>query len=442
MTITKQPIPLSGDFNEIINQLEHTRDNLFITGRAGTGKSTLLQLFRNTTRKRCVVLAPTGIAALNVKGQTIHSFFGFPPKMLDIRELGKRKNHRLYKKVDVIIIDEISMVRADMMDNIDVFLRNNREINLPFGGVQMVFFGDLFQLPPVVASDFERNIFATRYKSPYFFSSRIVNSYNMKLTDPFELQMIELNQVYRQVDRRFVNLLDCIRLNQMDYDELDELNQRYEPLPEDQDYFITLSSRNNIADQINQIKINELDTEPFSFSANVTGQFNNRLFPTDPMLRLKRGAQVMFVKNDPQKRFVNGSIGVITHLEAERIMIKVPDPDGKEQSIELEQMEWEILKYKSDPDKPKNISTEVVGTFKQYPIKLAWAITIHKSQGKTFDNVIIDMGAGAFEYGQTYVALSRCRTFEGVYLKRPIKPKDIMVDRRVSEWYEWKRYHS
>jgi len=429
------PIPLNDEFNGILDQLEKTRDSMFITGRAGTGKSTLLQLFRNTTRKRVAVLAPTGIAALNVKGQTIHSFFGFPPKMINRRDITKRKNSRMYRNVDMIIIDEISMVRADMMDNMDTFLRVNRNINEPFGGVQMVFFGDLFQLPPVVATDFEREIFTNRYKSPYFFSSIIVNR-------GLELHLVELNTVYRQDERRFINLLDAIRLAHVDYEVLEDLNTRHVPLPEDQEYFITLTSRNNIADQINQLEINKLTTEPFSYAANITGSFNSRLFPSDPVLQLKEGAQVMFVKNDPQKRFVNGSIGRVKQLSAESIIVTVPDEHGSEQTFELEKLEWEILKYKPDSANPQTITTEIAGTFKQFPIKLAWAITIHKSQGKTFDRVIIDMGSGAFEYGQTYVALSRCRKMGGIYLKRPITPRDIMVDNRVSEWYEWKRYHS
>ena len=431
---TRQPIPLNDEFNGILDQLEKTSDSLFITGKAGTGKSTLLQLFRNTTRKRCAVLAPTGIAALNVRGQTIHSFFGFPPKMIAKQDITRRRNHKMYKNVDIIIIDEISMVRADMLDNIDYFLRINRNVNEPFGGVQMVFFGDLFQLPPVVASDFERRVFSTTYRSPYFFSSKVMNA-------RYPLHLVELNTVYRQDERRFINLLDSIRLNQIDYDDLMELNERFVPLPEDKEFFLTLTSRNAIADQINQLEINKLETEPFTFTGNVVGNFNPRLMPADPILQLKQGAQVMFVKNDPQKRFVNGSIGIIKSLTSSSIIVTVLDDRDEEQTFELEKLEWEILKYKSDEKNPQKISTEVAGTFKQYPIKLAWAITIHKSQGKTFDRVIIDMGSGAFEYGQTYVALSRCRRLDGIFLKRPLQGRDIMVDNRVTEWYEWKRYH-
>ncbi len=431
----KQPLALSPEFKAVLDQLENTRDNLFITGRAGTGKSTLLQLFRNTTKKRTAVLAPTGIAALNVRGQTLHSFFGFPPKMINRFDIQKRKNFRMFKKVDVIVIDEISMVRADMMDNIDIFLRINREIDEPFGGVQMIFFGDLFQLPPVIASDFEKRHFVTHYESPYFFSSDILKS-------DFEYTMIELHQVFRQDERKFINLLDNIRLNHFDYDDMEELNERHVELPENMEYFITLTSRNKTADEINNLQINKLDTEPFSYAANVNGSFNPRLFPTDPVLQLKEGAQVMFLKNDLQKRFVNGSIGIIRSLDANKIIVSVLDDHEDTKTFELEKWEWEIIRYNNDPENPRNIKTDVVGTFKQYPIKLAWAITIHKSQGKTFDKVVIDLGSGAFEYGQTYVALSRCRTFDGIILKRPISPRDIRVDERVRDFYEMKKYYS
>lgn len=431
----KSPLSLSSEFRAVLDQLEHTRDNLFITGRAGTGKSTLLQLFRNTTKKKVAVLAPTGIAALNVRGQTLHSFFGFPPKMISRKDIHKRRNARLYRNLQMIIIDEISMVRADMLDNIDAFLRINRDINEPFGGVQMIFFGDLFQLPPVVASDYERAYFTNTYESPYFFSAQIIQQ-------GFEFAMIELHTVYRQDERHFIRLLDNIRLNNMDYDDLEDLNQRNLPIPDDKSFFITLTSRNQIANQINQLALRKLDSEPFTFAASVTGEFQSRLFPTDSVLSLKAGAQVMFVKNDPQKRFVNGTIGKIVSLEHDKIVIALMGNDEQIRYIDLEKLEWEIMKYAQDPDNASTIKAKTIGTFKQYPIKLAWAITIHKSQGKTFDRAIIDMGGGAFEYGQTYVALSRCRTLEGIFLKRPIHPKDIMVDGRVSEFYEMKRYYS
>jgi ATP-dependent exoDNAse (exonuclease V) alpha subunit len=372
----KQPLALSEEFKAVIDQLEHTKDSLFITGRAGTGKSTLLQLFRNTTRKVCAVLAPTGIAALNVRGQTLHSFFGFPPKMINRYDIQRRKNWRMYCKLDVIIIDEISMVRADMLDNIDIFLRVNRNIDAPFGGVQMIYFGDLFQLPPVIASDFEKRHFVTHYESPYFFSADIITK------SDYEFSMIELHQVFRQEERKFINLLDSIRLNHFDYDDMEELNERVVDLPEDAEYYITLTSRNKTADEINTKEINKLTTESFSYTANLTGTFNPRLFPTDPVLMLKVGAQVMFLKNDIKKRFVNGSIGIIRDLTPNSIVVSVLDGYEDTKTFELEKWEWDILKYSNDPENPRSITTNTVGTFKQYPVKLAWAITIHKSQGK------------------------------------------------------------
>jgi len=409
----KLPLTLSDEFKAVLDQLENTRDNLFITGRAGTGKSTLLQLFRKTTRKITTVLAPTGIAALNVRGQTLHSFFGFPPKMINRYDIQRRKNWRMYCKLDLIVIDEISMVRADMLDNIDIFLRINRNIDEPFGGVQMVFFGDLFQLPPVIASDYERRHFVTHYESPYFFSADIVTK------GGFEFSMVELHQVFRQDERKFINLLDNIRLNHFDYDDMEELNTRHVELPEDAAFYITLTSRNKTAEEINNQEIRKLTSEPFSYTANLAGTFNERLFPTDPVLMLKEGSQT-----------------------ADKIVVTVLDGYEDTKSFELEKWEWEIIRYKNDQENPRAIRTDVVGTFKQYPIKLAWAITIHKSQGKTFDKVIIDMGGGAFEYGQTYVALSRCRSFEGIILKNPIHPRDIRVDERVRDFYEMKRYYS
>lgn len=430
----KIPISLSQEFSGVLDQLEYTKDHLFITGRAGTGKSTLLQVFRNTTKKRVVVLAPTGIAALNVRGQTIHSFFGFPPRLLNKSEIEKRKNFRIYVNIDMIIIDEISMVRADIIDNIDYFLRINRNVNAPFGGVQMIFFGDLFQLPPVVSTPFEKEYFRTTYPTPYFFSAVAIHH--------VELKMVELLHVYRQEERNFINLLDNIRLNSLDYDDFMYLNERHLPAPEEDDFFITLCSRNDIANRINENELKSIHLPEVAYQATVAGEFNPQLYPTDFNLILKEGAQVMFVKNDLQKQFVNGTIGIVTEANYERIMVRIPDENGPDKTIEVDRQEWEILKYENDAEKPQQITTKVVGIFKQYPLKLAWAITIHKSQGKTFDRVIIDMGGGAFESGQTYVALSRCRTLEGVILKQPLRNRDIIVDERITEYYEQVKYLS
>lgn len=430
------PLSLSDEFNSIIDTLEHTADHYFITGKAGTGKSTLLSLFRSTTKKKTVVLAPTGIAALNVKGQTIHSFFGFPPRMIDKSQIKVRKNSSLYKKVETIIIDEISMVRADMLDNIDYFLRINRKIDKPFGGVQMLFFGDLFQLPPVVASPMEKHIFKSKYTSSYFFASEIVAS------GEFSFTMIELNKVYRQDNRHFIRLLDNIRLKEIDEDDLMTINERYIPVPPDDEYTLTICSINKTANSINQLAIQALETRSYIYQAKVTGNFKPSIFPTEMNLHLKVGAQVMFVKNDPQRRYANGTIGIVEDLGHYTVRVRVQEESGREESVILEQEEWEILKYKIDEKDKNKIKSEVTGTFVQYPIKLAWAITIHKSQGKTYNRVVIDMGRGAFEYGQTYVALSRCRSLEGIFLKKPLRPQDILVDDTVRDFYQHLRYYS
>lgn len=425
--LDKQPIELSNDFKYALDQVEKAHKSIFITGRAGTGKSTLLQLFRNTTRKKCVVLAPTGIAALNVKGQTIHSFFGFPPRPLSKRDIKKRRNSRLYKNLEVLIIDEISMVRADMLDNIDHFLRINRNINLPFGDVQVVFFGDLFQLPPVVSTEVEKQMFRTQYESPYFFSAKVF--------EEFEMEQLELRKVYRQEGRHFLRLLDAIRLNQADYDDLEDLNERHQPNFSPEEFYITLSARNAKVNSINDKALKDIPFDEEVFLASVTGDFNPRLFPTDAALKLKLHAQVMFIKNDPDKRFVNGTIGKVTKLENDKITIQV-DENGEKQVIKVERFEWEILRYQASKEDLNKIETKVAGTFKQFPLRLAWAVTIHKAQGKTFDKVIIDLGRGAFEHGQTYVALSRCRTLAGIILRQRLKGSDIMVDERVVAYYE------
>lgn len=434
--ITKLPLTLSTEFKDVLDQMERTSDHLFITGRAGTGKSTLLHIFRSTTQKKVVVLAPTGIAALNVRGQTIHSFFRFPPRMLNKSEIRKQPNASLYKSIQAIVIDEVSMVRADIMDNIDYFLRVNRGSELPFGGVQMYFFGDLFQLPPVLASQFEREYFRDHYKTPYFFSSEVITQRVLGL------KMLELHHVYRQEERRFINLLDTIRLNQIEEDDLILLNSRYQLIPSETKYHITLCATNATADAINRAALQSLDTPFFNYTALITGAFDPRLFPTDQILMLKVGAQVMFIKNDMERRYVNGTIGSVVRLDDKIAYISILDSNSEEKEIPIYQEEWEIIKYIRNETNPKEIDVEVVGTFTQFPIKLAWAITIHKSQGKTFDRVIIDLGFGAFEFGQTYVALSRCRTLDGIYLRKPIKPKDIMSDNAVEEYYDFMRRYS
>lgn len=425
---------LTREFEYALDRFE-SGDHLFITGRAGTGKSTLLQLIQRTTRRQLAVVAPTGVAALNVRGQTIHSFFGFPGKLLRQRDVRKRAQRGLYTKLQTLVIDEVSMVRADLLDRIDESLRLNRDRpDEPFGGVQLVLIGDLFQLPPVVASDVEHALFQgddAPYASPYFFDAHVWQ----RAKQP---EMIELNQVFRQKARQFVRLLDALREGHFDYDDLEDLNVRQV----DESTFaeraaITLTTTNRLADSINQRELARLSAKPVRYTGALEGSFDVRNLPTDLSLALKPGAQVMFVRNDPQKRYVNGTIGTVTVAENERLVVEV-DERGKHTAIEVAQETWENIRYGIDELTGK-ITENVTGTFKQLPLKLAWAITVHKSQGKTFERMHLDLGRGAFESGQTYVALSRCRTLDGVRLVRALRPADVIVDERVSDWYNTQR---
>jgi ATP-dependent DNA helicase PIF1 len=431
--IDKTPLQLNDDFKFALDTLEKSQRSLFITGRAGTGKSTLLQLFRNTTKKKIIVLAPTGVSALNVQGQTIHSFFGFPPRIITPQESGRKTSMkhlvRLYKMMEVLVIDEISMVRADMLDGIDLFLRVNRENNQPFGGVQLIAIGDLFQLPPIVNRDpIEQDFFQNFYETPYFFSAKVFKEAT------FDMEMLELRKVYRQESRHFLRLLEAVRINELDQDDLEDLNERY--LPEFdtlESGYITLCARNATADRINRTELDKLIDREYTFEAEVKGIFDPALYPTEAELRLRIGAQVMFVRNDPDKAFVNGTIGKIIKMDENSIQIQVRGNDENTKNIDVPKIEWEIKKYKTSIT--GEIEMETIGSFRQYPLKLAWAITIHKSQGKTFDRLILDLGAGAFEHGQLYVALSRCRTLEGIVLKNKIKQSDVITDERVVDFH-------
>lgn len=426
--IDRKPLELNAEFKYALEAIEKENLNLFITGRAGTGKSTLLQLFRNTTRKNIAVLAPTGVAALNVRGQTIHSFFGFPPRLFPSHEIKKRRDRRIYKELEVLVIDEISMVRADIFDHIDYFLRLHREDQRPFGGVQMVLFGDLFQLPPVMGSGEESVLFTQQYTTPYFFSSRAMRA-------GFGLQMLELSKVYRQEQRHFLRLLDAVRLNHTDFDDLELLNTRCLPQFRADDFYITLCSRNAKADAINGAELSKLQGAESRYLATVSGEFNPSLSPAETVLKLRSKAQVMFLKNDPERQYVNGTIGKVLECRENSAMVEIEGPQGDTRIIEVNSVEWEMIRYSLDPENPSNIKTEIVGAFRQLPLRLAWAVTIHKAQGKTFDKVIIDLDRGAFEHGQTYVALSRCRTLEGIVLRQPIRPNDIRTDERILDFY-------
>ena len=429
----KEPLVLDKAFQDILQELETSEEHYFITGKAGTGKSTLLQLFRKTTHKKVVVLSPTGISALNVQGQTIHSFFLFPPKLLLPHELYVNKRLTgLLKAIETIIIDEVSMVRADMMDAIDLSLRMHRKSNEPFGGVQMLLFGDLFQLPPVVSSMEERAYFSTQYPSPYFFDA-------FAFKKAAELRMIELTKVYRQKERNFINLLDAIRTRQFDYDEMETLNERYLPDAVIEEPYLTLCSTNAAAQQINTEKLEQLPSATYTYSGEVKGDFNPKLFPTEYTLALKVDSQVMLIRNDPERRFVNGSLARIVALEPDKVIVSMAAEDGQSTVFELPRMTWDVNKYTLSADQAQPVKSEVTGSFTQYPVRLAWAVTIHKSQGMTYDRVAIDLGKGAFEHGQTYVALSRCRSLQGVFLRKKLTPRDVLVDERIVEYYEMMR---
>jgi len=430
--IDKTPLVLNHDFRYALDTLEREGRSMFVTGRAGTGKSTLLQLFKNTTRRKTAVLAPTGVAALNVQGQTIHSFFGFPPRIITPQEASRRTSRkdllRIYRSLETLVIDEISMVRADILDGINRFLQVNRENMAPFGGVQMILFGDPFQLPPVVTNDpVERGYFQDYYESPYFFSAKVFHE------SDFAVEMLELGKVYRQESRHFLRLLEAVRVNELDHDDLAELNERYDPGFSATEGYITLCARNATADRINRDELARLSGREQVYLAEVKGQFDPALYPTDAALKVREGAQVMFVKNDPEKQFVNGTIGRVIELRAERVTVEVEETGGKKRRINVAPLDWEIVRYKASPT--GDIETESVGSFRQYPLRLAWAITIHKSQGKTFDRVLLDLGGGAFEHGQLYVALSRCRTLEGIVLRQPIRQQDVITDERVAEFF-------
>lgn len=412
--------------------LHHTGCHIFLTGKAGTGKTTFLHNVRKKTAKRLVVTAPTGVAAINAGGVTLHSFFQLPfgPFAPGTDPLA-RENHRLSKEkqniirsLDLLVIDEISMVRADLLDLVDMVLRRYRRFDTPFGGVQLLMIGDLHQLSPVV-KETDWQILKPHYDSPYFFSSR-----GLRQT---EMVPIELKHIYRQTDTAFIELLNRVRDNRVDADTLQRLNDRYIPdfSPAEDEGYITLSTHNNSADALNSAKLQELAGTSRRFSAEIDGDFPEHTFPTAATLQLKVGAQVMFVRNDasPEKRYFNGKIGRIVRMSETRIEVSCPEDL---ETIEAERASWENIEYTVDAETAE-ISQKTIGTFSQFPLKLAWAITIHKSQGLTFDRAIIDAQA-AFAHGQVYVALSRCRTLEGMVLSSPLSQAAIKTDHTVNRF--------
>lgn len=428
------------EFQDALRLITRTRQSVFLTGKAGTGKSTFLKYICNHTEKKYVVLAPTGIAAINAGGVTLHSFFKLPfrPMMPDDPDLSlrdgrifdffryRREHRKMLKEVELIIIDEISMVRADVIDCVDRILRVfSGNMRLPFGGKQLLFVGDVFQLEPVVPSD-QKEILSLFYASPFFFSARVFGEIN--------LVPIELQKVYRQNDATFIRVLDRIRSNRALQADLNILNARYFPdfVPDNEDMYITLATRRDQVDYINEKKLAELPEEEFISEGQIEGEFPESSLPTQLNLAIKEQAQVIFIDNDPERRWVNGTIGIVSGIDEEGHVYVLLE-NGIEHLVEP--VSWRNYRYKYN-EKERKIEEEIVGTFTQLPIRLAWAITIHKSQGLTFSRVVVDLSAGTFAGGQAYVALSRCTSLDGLVLKSRISPRDIFVRKEIVAFSE------
>ncbi len=415
--------------------LHSTGANIFLTGKAGTGKTTFLRSVVQSIDKRVVVAAPTGVAAINARGVTLHSLFQLPfgPNIPDVtpssdfayRKIG-RKKLALIRSIELLVIDEISMVRCDLLDAVDQTLRRIRRNSLPFGGVQLLMIGDIEQLSPICRDD-EWQLLSEHYDSPYFFSSKVLQQCNY-IT-------IELKEIFRQRDTQFTQLLNAVRENRITPEVVDMLNSRYIPSfsPSDQEGYITLTTHNNTANNINQAALEKLTTPTHTFEASTTGDYAEWAYPNDSSLELKVGAQVIFIKNDisPEKLYYNGLIGRIENIDGEQIRVT---PNNGGEAITLSQVVWENIEYKLN-DQTGEIEESVKGTFSQIPLKCAWAITIHKSQGLSFDKAIIDAG-NSFAHGQVYVALSRCRTFEGLVLRSPLRGGSIIRDNTIEGFSE------
>lgn len=428
------------EFSYAYDLIQQTRESVFLTGKAGTGKSTFLRVISKETHKKHVILAPTGIAAINAKGETIHSFFRLPlgPVLPNDKRLGdisfSREKQKLIKSLDLIIIDEISMVRADIIDALDQVLRKvTKQRNRPFGGKQLLFVGDLFQLEPVLTND-DWEILGDFYNTPYFFGARVFSALN--------LVNIELQKVYRQADEAFLQLLNSIRNGKVTSEQLDKLNGQVkaDDSTNPEDFTITLTTTHQIANQINTRNLQKLPGKSTIFEGEVEGDFPTKSLPTARELELKKGAQVIFIRNDYEgdlnaeagirRRWVNGTIAKIEDFDAYGIWVRLSD----DRVEKVQQDTWERIRYKYD-EKKQEVVEEVMGTFRQFPLKLAWAVTIHKSQGLTFDSCKIDLGRGTFAGGQLYVALSRCRSLDGITLKTPVRQKDVIVREEVQDFY-------
>jgi len=417
------------DFNQQFQRawdlIANSSPNLLITGRAGTGKSTFLRYLIKKLPKSMAVLAPTGVAALNVRGQTIHSFFGFRPditleKVYQLKPPDELRE--VYKNLETLIIDEISMVRADLFDCIEAFLRKwGPSPRKPFGGVQMVLIGDLYQLPPVVTSK-EKEIFKYLYETPYFFSAK---AFKQNL-----FEFVEFEKIYRQTDLTFIEILNQIRNGIVEEETFERLNQRVIPNfePKEEDFYVYLTTTNAKAEQINLAKLERLKGKTFEFYGKLSGKIETEDLPAPIRLKIKEGAQVILLANDPQGRWVNGDVGRVVYIDPEDLLIGVELQRGYE--IEVTPFKWDVYEHYFDKGSSK-VEIKPVGSFTQFPLKLAWAITIHKSQGLTFEKVVIDLERGTFAHGQLYVALSRCTSLEGIVLTKPVKKGHVKLDRKV-----------
>lgn len=428
-------IEITPEFARALETMEGGDRHCLITGKAGTGKSTLLRHFRETTRRKVVVLAPTGVAAVNVSGQTIHSFFKFRPGITPDKaekagaKAKKSDAGRVYREIDVIIMDEISMVRADLFDCADRFMRRARgKTREPFGGVKVIMIGDLYQLPPVVTSA-EREVFKTLYPGPYFFDAP-------GFAD-MRPEFVELERVFRQKDGTFVRLLNAVRNNTITDADLALLNRRHVPNAQAKSGTVTLTATNAQADDINTRHLNALPGKSAIFTAAISGSMKRDMFPTEVELALKPGAQVMMLSNDAAGRWVNGTMAQVLEVDAKEEQIVVRTEDGVTHDVLPHS--WEMMEYAFDAAKGR-LLTEKVGRFTQIPVRLAWALTVHKSQGKTFDRMVVDVGRGMFATGQMYVALSRCRTLEGIALRQIVTRQQVRTDWRIIKFLTQYQY--